>query len=363
MNKVVAVLGIIVLLTLAMLFFCIGFFTGSTVTPGTLTEAISSEIKKDADNNMSKETIVQKLGDLGDVKSAKISDKIMGILAAAGYTVENFSEIIKSKTSPITRISNTSNKKKVEEENHLTVDSLLREMAISHSTEDDCSYEKTMKEIEEQSPVTGQTLQGKKVVFVGYFKNAIAGQIQKLLTGKGYKTHVEMSNDRHESFVFCGPFKRDETANKLMKWLQAHDFMEARIVSISKEAIEETLYDAMNDGTEIPINEENAPAPSIPANFTASGITNATEATEAATTNTTESTGGTGTTATGITTGTLGNTLTSATTVRTNPLGITSTSTDQVATNKQAPVQNAAMVATPTTTPSPTTLTAGTSAQ
>ena len=259
MNKVVAVLGIIVLLTLAMLFFCIGFFTGSTVTPGTITEAISSEIKKDASDNMSKEAIAQKLGDLGDVKSAKISDKIMGILAAAGYTVENFSEIVKSKTSNVGKFSS---KKKLNDGGHLTVDSLLREMAISHDTKDDCSYEKTMKEIQEQSPVTEQPLQGKKVVFIGYFKNAIAGQIQKLLTGKGYKTHVEMSNDGHESFVFCGPFKRDETANKLLKWLQAHDFSEARVVSISKEAIEETLYDAMNDGTGLPENEENIPTPS-----------------------------------------------------------------------------------------------------
>lgn len=259
MNKVVAVLGIIVLLTLAMLFFCIGFFTGSTVTPGTITEAISSEIKKDASDNMSKEAIAQKLGDLGDVKSAKISDKIMGILAAAGYTVENFSEIVKSKTSNVGKFSS---KKKLNDGGHLTVDSLLREMAISHDPKDDCSYEKTMKEIQKQPPVTKQPLQGKKVVFIGYFKNVIAGQIQKLLTGKGYKTHVEMSNDGHESFVFCGPFKRDETANKLLKWLQAHDFSEARVVSISKEAIEETLYDAMNDGTGLPENDENAPTPS-----------------------------------------------------------------------------------------------------
>ena len=291
MNKVVAVLGIIVLLTLAMLFFCIGFFTGSTVTPGTITEAISSEIKKDAGDNMSKEAIAQKLGDLGDVKSAKISDKIMGILAAAGYTVENFSEIVKSKTSNVGKFSS---KKKLNDGGHLTVDSLLREMAISHDTKDDCSYEKTMKEIQEQSPVTEQPLQGKKVVFIGYFKNAIAGQIQKLLTGKGYKTHVEMSNDGHESFVFCGPFKRDETANKLLKWLQAHDFSEARVVSISKEAIEETLYDAMNDGTGLPENDENAPTSSAATTGVAVGGANTGAMTGVAPANTTIGMGTTG---------------------------------------------------------------------
>ena len=161
MNKVVAVLGIIVLLTLAMLFFCIGFFTGSTVTPGTLTEAISSEIKKDKNENMSKEAIAQKLGDLGDVKSAKISDKIMGILATAGYTVENFSEIIKSKTPSIRK---SSNKKKLSDVSHLSAESLLREMAISHSPKDDCSYEKTMKKIQDQSPITEQPLPSQRVL-------------------------------------------------------------------------------------------------------------------------------------------------------------------------------------------------------
>ncbi len=317
MNKVVAVLGIIVLLTLAMLFFCIGFFTGSTVTPGTLTEAISSEIKKDKNENMSKEAIAQKLGDLGDVKSAKISDKIMGILAAAGYTVENFSEIIKSKTPSIKK---SSNKKKLSDVGHLSADSLLREMAISHSPKDDCSYEKTMKEIQDQSPVTEQPLQGKKVVFIGYFKNAIAGQIQKLLTGKGYKTHVEMSNDGHESFVFCGPFKRDETANKLLQWLQAHDFAEARVVSISKEAIEETLYDAMNDGTGLPSNEENEPTPSTTTNTTVGGAQNIGTSTGIASTGniigagTTNTVGNTAGTTTAVSTTTPISTVPSATT-------------------------------------------------
>ena len=55
MNKVVAVLGIIVLLTLAMLFFCIGFFTGSTATPGSLAGNVISQTSTDLNDNMSRQ--------------------------------------------------------------------------------------------------------------------------------------------------------------------------------------------------------------------------------------------------------------------------------------------------------------------
>lgn len=272
MNKVVAVLGVIVLLTLAMLFFCIGFFTGSTVTPGSISGAISEEIKKATGESggsdsekISKEAIEQKLGGIGDIKSVKLSDKIMGILADAGYRVENFSEMIKAKAQSFSKSSS----RKKNEGNQITVDSLLREMAISHDPQDDCSTKKTTAEINRQKmkPVTDQELYGKKVVFIGYFKNKIALQIQKLLATKGYKTHVEMSKDGHDSFVFCGPFKKDETAAALLKWLKFHDFSEARMINITKEAVEETLYDAMNDGAdELPKNSEPLPPekPAVP---------------------------------------------------------------------------------------------------
>lgn len=274
MNKVIAVLGIIVLLTLAMLFFCLGFFTGSTASPNAISGAISEEIRKisggaagdngesagGADGKMSKEAVDQMLSGVGDIKSAKISDKIMGILAAAGYKVENFSEMVKSKAQSFAKSSFGSKNGG----NQITVDSLLREMAISHDPQDDCSETKTLAEINKlkAKPATDQGLYGKKIVFIGYFKNSVSLQIQKLLATKGYKTHVEMSKDGHDSFVFCGPFKKDESAAALLKWLKMHDFSEARIISITREAIEETLYDAMNDeGDELPRNSETiAPA-------------------------------------------------------------------------------------------------------
>lgn len=273
MNKVIAVLGVIVLLTLAMLFFCIGFFTGSTVTPGTISGAISEEIKKATgangdDEKLSKEAIEKKLEGIGDVKSAKLSDKIMGILASAGYGVENLSEMIKTKAQSFSK----NNSRKKNQGNQITVDSLLREMAISHDPQDDCSTTKTLTKMNElkAKPITDQDLYGKKVVFIGYFKNKIALQIQKLLATKGYKTHVEMSKDGHDSFVFCGPFKKDETAAALLKWLKYHDFSEARIISITKEAVEETLYDAMNEGAdELPKNTEPLPPAKKPVATTA----------------------------------------------------------------------------------------------
>ncbi|MBR1734373.1 MAG: hypothetical protein IJ730_02835 [Alphaproteobacteria bacterium] len=263
MNKVVAILGVIVLLTLAILFFCVGFFTGSTVSPGSFSDIVSSEKQKNADSDMSAEAIAKKLGNIGDANSAKLSDKVMKILAAAGYTVENFSEIIKSK-----KIDTATEKSREITQNQnmepFSVDALLREIAISHTPQDNCSYQKTMTDIQEREPIVDKALDGKKVVFIGYFKNAIAIQIQKLLTSKGYKTHVEVSksSDGQDSFVFCGPFKKDTTANKLLRWLQVHNFEEARIVSITKEAVEETLYDAMNEGTGLPENDENITAAS-----------------------------------------------------------------------------------------------------
>lgn len=282
MNKVVAILGIIVLLTLAMLFFCIGFFTGSTITPSSLAGMVSGDIKTavaaatgvdlsaaatgangggtitaDALAEQAKADAVKKLGEISDIKSATMSDKIMGILAAAGYTVENFSEIVKKNASTISK----KKKQKAIAESHLTTDSLLREITASHTPQDDCSYQKTMASVNEKKTTVEKTLNGKKIVFIGYFKSVIAAQIQKLLMSKGYKTHVEnaKSSNGHESFIFCGPFKKDETAYRLLQWLQAHEFSEARVISVTKEAIEETLYDAINDGNELPMNDENLP--------------------------------------------------------------------------------------------------------
>lgn len=273
MNKIIAVLVVIVLITLAMLFFCIGFFTGSTTTPGSLGDTISAEIRKvsagiNGGNGSDglgatagsitpeqMKELQKKLGSENDIKSAKLSDKIIRILASAGHTVENFSEIIKGKTKDLA----LSVRGKKNGGNAITVDSLLREMAAPHSLNDACSYERSVALINAQKAqkIEDQGMQGKKIVFIGYFHNNVALQIQKLLAAKGYKTHIEMASDKHNCFIFCGPFKKDETAATLLKWLQFHDFDDARVISLAKENIEENIYDAMNNNTdELPENTE-----------------------------------------------------------------------------------------------------------
>lgn len=247
MNKVVVVLGIIVLMTLAMLFFCVGFFTGSTISPTQITESLQTDPKKDAN----KKITAQNIEELTDVKSATISDKIMDILSAAGTATESFSTVFQGN-------GKRKNTKHIEGESKLTIDSLLREIASTHPPHDDCSYHKTMTQMHAPKPIVDKGLYGKKIVFVGYFKSNVAVQIQKLLTGKGYKTHVELSksSEGNESFVFCGPFKKDENAKKLVTWLLGHDFSEARVVNITKEVIEETLFDIINENSSLPENSE-----------------------------------------------------------------------------------------------------------
>jgi hypothetical protein len=247
MNKVVVVLGIIVLMTLAMLFFCVGFFTGSTISPTQITESLQSEPKKDTNRKIT----AQNIEELTDVKSATISDKIMDILSAAGSATGSLSSVFQSN-------GKGKNPKHIEGESKLTIDSLLREIATTHPPHDDCSYHKTMTQMHAPKPIVDKGLHGKKIVFVGYFKSNVAVQIQKLLTGKGYKTHVELSksSEGNESFVFCGPFKKDENAKKLVTWLLGHDFSEAREVNITKEAIEETLFDIINEDSSLPENSE-----------------------------------------------------------------------------------------------------------
>jgi hypothetical protein len=258
MNKVVVVLGIIVLITLAMLFFCVGFFTGSTITPTEISETLRGVGIGKNDKKDDKKITIKDIDELTDTNSATISSKIIDILNAAGYATDSFSRAMRDANK------NRENKEKhlpkmLDGESRVTVNSLLREIAATHSPHDDCSYHKTMMQIHEPKPIVDKGLHGKKIVFIGYFKNSVAVQVQKLLISKGYKAHVEQSKggDNSDSFVFCGPFKKDENAKKLVDWLAKHDFAEAKMVNISKEAIEETLYDVINDdGNSMPINAE-----------------------------------------------------------------------------------------------------------
>jgi hypothetical protein len=248
MNKIAVILGIVVLLTLGGLFFCAGFFTGTTMSPAKTITNIETEA------NSEKRITSKDVEEVIDPKSTTISDKIIEILSSAADTA----------TSKISDVIDSSGKHEApEDESQLTMDSLLREIMASHTENDGCSTEKTLEQINSPKAMDPNSLQGKKIVFVGYFKNKIAFQVQKLLIGKGYRAHVEVSKaGDNESFIFCGPFKKETNAKNLVKWLQKHNFLEARIVSVSDEAVEETIYDFVNDDeNNMPENTERSSEP------------------------------------------------------------------------------------------------------
>ncbi|MDR0677443.1 MAG: hypothetical protein LBF57_02075 [Holosporaceae bacterium] len=243
MNKIVAVLGIIVLITLGGLFFCAGFFTGTTVSP-TQASVSTGEVAASSGKSITQKDVDAVL----DTKSETISEKIMGILTSATDTATSSA-------------SDTINKKKsqsnIAEDSKISIDSLLQEIAASHAINDVCSPDVTLQKINTPDPINPDSLHGKKIVFIGYFKDKIALEIQKLLIEKGYQVHLEQSKTaRGESFIFCGPFKKEKNAQKLIKWLLKHDFSEARLIRISNDAMEETLYDAINEDSDLPKNTE-----------------------------------------------------------------------------------------------------------
>ncbi|MBE6447325.1 MAG: hypothetical protein E7015_02440 [Alphaproteobacteria bacterium] len=240
MNKIVAILGTIVLITLGALFFCAGFFTASTVPSQQLTEqaATKDEGHKPKDDIISSETIEAKLKE----KSASISQKVMKILSSS---VESFD----SKKS--TETTNEVNHPK------LSTDALLKEIASSHFESDDCSIRKTEFNIQNPQRPHPLSLQGKTIAFIGYFKNNIALQVQRTLIGKGYKVHVEQSkNSPDESFVFCGPFKKVANATKLVNWLKQHSFSEAKVINVPEENLDALMPLITGSDDELPDNEE-----------------------------------------------------------------------------------------------------------
>ena len=235
MNKLIAILGVIVLLTIGALFFFAGFFTGSTVHFGaqTANSPESNDIPKD------EKSLLKDIEGAISTDSSTLSDKIKSILGSAKDAVENtFSGDDSSKFDKI------------------SIDDLLREVAANHKRGDTCSPTKTSTTLTAEEKAH-PAIEGKNIVFIGYFKNRIALEIQKLLSQKGYKVHAEVSKSSpKESFVFCGPFKKEANAQLLLDWLKRHNFSEARLVKIIKDAIEETIYDAANDESDLPRNAE-----------------------------------------------------------------------------------------------------------
>ena len=240
MNKVVAVLGVIVLITLGALFFFAGFYMGNTSmsgkTPTTETESVENSDKK--------KITLQEINAQIAAQSNNVSEKVMKIISGSADNISN------SVSRVMTKMSH-------QKASQMSADSLLKEIIASHSEHDDCSVEKTEKNIQSATKYNKDSLRGKKVVFIGYFKDNIALQIQNLLINKGYKVHVEESKTcPGESFIFCGPFKKKENAETLAAWLKDHDFSEVKVVNVIQESVEKTIADTLDDDSTIPENEE-----------------------------------------------------------------------------------------------------------
>ena len=237
MNKVVAILGIIVVITLGALFFFAGFYMGNTTTFGK-----ASSTNTTTENTEEKKLSLQDINAKIAAQSSDVSEKVMKIISSSADNISH------SVSKVVTQISH-------QKASQMSADSLLKEILASHSEHDDCSPEKTERDI--KSEYDKESLRGKKVVFIGYFKDNIALQIQQLLIEKGYKVHVEQSKTcLGESFIFSGPFKKKENADKLVSWLKTHDFSEARVINIIQENVEKTIADTMDDNSTIPENNE-----------------------------------------------------------------------------------------------------------
>lgn len=247
MNKIIAVLGILIVIMLGCLFFCAGFFIATTSTSS------STNQKTDGKIESGKSITENDVDAVMDAKSSSTSDKIKDLLSSAidtaSTSVNHVADDFKDKMDDA---------KSSDENLQLSVDSLLKEIAASHTVDDGCSSVKTHEQVSVKKEDNPRSLRGKKVVFIGYFKNNIAIQVQKILETKGYRTHLERSKtgDENESFLFCGPFKKDLNARKLLIWLHQHDFSEARQINITNGAMEETLYDFATEGSSMPTNEE-----------------------------------------------------------------------------------------------------------
>lgn len=242
MNKLLALLGLIALVAVGGLFFFAGFFTGSNV------RLSYAEQERYARNRVPMKDVEKTI----NAESASLSEKIQKILSVATDTP--------IKSTPETRNGSLG------DESQVSINSLLKEIAASHTTDDNCSINKTETNLNIPKNTPNTTLEGKRIVFIGYFKTNVALQIQRLLLQKGYKVHVEESRtSNHESFVFCGPFKDRQNAENLVTWLRSHNFVDARVVTVERDALEETLFDATSNNTDMPANVE-ANIPEVSAN-------------------------------------------------------------------------------------------------
>lgn len=249
MNKVVAILAVIVVITLGALFFFAGYYMGNTVTFGKASTATTEDITEATsdEGKISKEDINSKIS----VYSTDVSDKVRKIISTSADNV----------TSSVAKAIKKINYQSIPQ---VSADSLLKEIIANHTVDDNCSSEKTEKDIQAPKKFNKNSMLGKRVVFIGYFKNTVALQIQQILMNKGYKVHVEESKTCYgESFIFAGPFKKLEAAETLVEWLRDHEFSEAKIVNVLQASVEGALSSTLDDDSSIPENDDELDIPEI----------------------------------------------------------------------------------------------------
>ena len=256
MNKVVLLLGVIVFFTLAIVFFSVGFFAGYVIIPGDGVTATHAAVAGESSAaSTGGQIAVNNLASTEDVASLTISNRIGRILSTATDGKSTLFGLMSGGKNKLRNLATTPSKSGA---SSMTVESLLREIAATHDANDDCSYERTLA-IGRLASNTPESLIGKRVVFMGYFRNENAAHIQRLLTSRGYKVHATHSRgNSDESLVFSGPFAEEENANQLARWLREHDFNEVKVVSITRESKHpESILRMKNNAENIPLNREN----------------------------------------------------------------------------------------------------------
>lgn len=210
MNKVVFTAGVLTVVVVGGLFFCAGLFTGANVDKAA--EIVDVKGNQDIIN--------------------KIYDKIPG-----KPPVKDAKDEEAPQNKPI------------------NIDNLLNEIVASHNTADECLLDNVKTKHED--PVTMN--QAKRyVVYIGYFPNDVSEEISQLMMAKGYPIHIQISHiNEEESFVFCGPFKNKKNAEKLMKWLNSHNFTNAKLVSHKLLQTDEIDLDLIEEKDDLQRNSDN----------------------------------------------------------------------------------------------------------
>lgn len=136
MNKVVAILGVIILITLGALFFCVGFFTGTTMP--SMLSAKTEQTEQSTSEKITLEDIKAKIS----AESSDISNKVSTILSSGAQTVSD-------------SVSQTINKVQAIKLRpfEISSDILLKEIIASHAEHDDCSLEKNREKFADSGEI------------------------------------------------------------------------------------------------------------------------------------------------------------------------------------------------------------------